>query len=150
MTAQMRKPLTRQPTVRRRKSLLRGSRGFSLVEVLIAMAILAVILMTLIGVFIYGYNAISRTKQLATATEICQSEVERIRRLSFDSLSGLSAAFTDPRLATLISGTGTRTLEADIGADIRKLTVSVSWKHRGVDMRKDVVTYVTRLGVGKK
>jgi len=115
-----------------------------------AMVILAIILMTLISVFIYGYNVISRTKQLAVATQVCQAEVERIRGLAFDSLSGLGATFTDPRLATMISATGYRAIESGIGADIRKLTVSVSWKHRGVDMRKDVVTYVTRLGVGKK
>jgi prepilin-type N-terminal cleavage/methylation domain-containing protein len=130
--------------------LSRRSAGFSLVELLLAMVVLAIMLLTLISVFIYGYNVIARSKQLAVATQVCQAEVERIRGLSFDSLSGLGSTFTDPKLAGLISGQGFRTVQADAGSDIRKLTVSVAWTFRGVAMRKDVVTFITRNGVDKK
>jgi len=93
---------------------------------------------------------IARSKQLAVATQVCQAEVERIRGLSFDSLSGLSSTFSDAKLAGLINGQGLRALQAGEGTDIRKLTVSVAWKFRGVAMRKDVVTFITRNGVDKK
>jgi hypothetical protein len=116
---------------------------------MIAMVVLGIILLTLISVFVYGYNVISRTKQISIAMQICQAEVERIRGLAFDSLGGLSSTFTDPKLSYLINGQGLRAVEAGAGANIRKLTISVSWKHRGRSMRKDVVTYVTRKGVNK-
>jgi prepilin-type N-terminal cleavage/methylation domain-containing protein len=124
--------------------------GFSLIEVLMAMVVLGIILMTLISVFVYGYNVIARSKQLAIATQVCQAEIERIRGLAFDSLSGLSSTFTDPKFATLINGQGYRSVEAGVGTDIRKLTVGVNWTYRGQAMRKDVVTFITRMGVNKK
>jgi len=135
---------------RGRRPARRGSEGFSLIEVMIAMVILGIMLMTLISVFVYGYNVIARSKQLAAATQICQSEIERIRGLSFDALSGLSSTFTDPKMSSLINGQGVRVVEAGAGSDILKLTVSVAWTYRGRPLRKDVVTFITRMGVNKK
>ncbi len=131
-----------RPSVRRR--------GFSLIEVMIAMVILGIILMTLISVFIYGYNVISKSKQLAIATQVCQAEIERIRGLTFESLSGLSSTFSDPKLTSLINGQGVRVVGTGAGADMKKLTVSVSWTFRGQPLRKDVVTFITREGVNRK
>lgn len=114
------------------------------------MVILGIMLMTLISVFIYGYNVIAKSKQLAIATQICQAEIERIRGLAFDSLSGLTSSFGDPEMTALINGQGVRVLETGAGADMKKLTVSVAWTYRGLPMRKDVVTFITRMGVNKK
>jgi prepilin-type N-terminal cleavage/methylation domain-containing protein len=134
----------------RRFPFRRRRPGFSLVEVMLAMVVLGIVLMTLISVFIYGYNVMARSKQLAIATQVCRAEIERIRGLAFDSLDGLGSAFTDPMLAALIDGQGIRAVEAGAGSDMRKLTVSVNWIYRGLTMRKDVVTFITRMGVNKK
>lgn len=125
-------------------------KGFSLIEVLIAMTILGILLMTLISVFIYGYTALSRTKQVALATQICQEEVERIRSMSFDDIVVLGTTFTNDKLAGLYNGQGSRAVESSVGDDIKKLTVSVAWTYRGQELSKDVVTLITRMGVNKK
>ncbi len=124
--------------------------GFSLIEILIAMVILGIMLMTLISVFIYGYNVLSRTKQVALATQICQEEIERIRNLSFDTILTLGTTFSNDKLASLSNGQGILALEDSVGTDIKKLTVSVTWTYRGQTLRKDVVTLITKLGVNKK
>jgi len=124
--------------------------GFSLIEVLVAMVILGVMLMTLISVFLYGFNSISRTKQLALATQICQEQVEKIRNMSFDAILALGTTFTNDKLASLTGGQGTQAVETSVGGDIKKLTVSVLWTYRGRSLRKDIATFVTRLGVDKK
>jgi prepilin-type N-terminal cleavage/methylation domain-containing protein len=125
-------------------------KGFSLIEVLIAMTILGILLMTLISVFIYGYTALSRTKQVALATQICQEEVERIRSMNFDDIVLLGTTYTNDKLAGLYNGQGMRAVENSVGDDIKKLTVSVVWTYRGQELRKDVVTLITRMGVNKK
>ena len=124
--------------------------GFSLIEVLVAMVVLGIMLLTLISVFIYGFNVISRSTQVAVATQICQEEVERIRNLTFDTVAALGTTFTNTKLSRLLNGQGVQAVEADAGNDIKKLTVSVTWTYRGQSLRKDVVTYVTRMGVDKK
>jgi prepilin-type N-terminal cleavage/methylation domain-containing protein len=124
--------------------------GFSLIEVLVAMLVLGIMLLTLISVFIYGYNVISRSTQVAMATQICQEQVELIRNMSFDTIAALGTTFTNSKLSRLINGQGAQAIEAGVGNDIKKLTVSVTWNYRGQSLRKDVVTYVTRMGVDKK
>lgn len=106
--------------------------------------------MTLISVFIYGFNVIYKTKQLTLATQIAQEEIELIRNMNFDDILILNSSYSHDSLSELVNGTGTLSLQDGPGTDIKKLTVSVTWDYRGTSLRKDVVTFITREGVNKK
>lgn len=127
-----------------------SKKGFSLIEVLIAVFILGIVSLTLISVFIYGFNVIYKTKQLTLATQIAQEEVELIRNMNFDDILTLDSSYSHDSLSELVNGTGTLSLQDGPGTDIKKLTVSVTWDYRGSTLRKDVVTFITREGVNKK
>jgi prepilin-type N-terminal cleavage/methylation domain-containing protein len=124
--------------------------GFTLVEVLVTIVVVAVALMALLSVFIYGFNLLSRMKQTAIATQCAQEELENIRNLTFDEIIALGASFTNDSLTLLENSSGVRTIEDSVGVDIKKLTISVFWTYRGQNMRKDIVTYITREGLNKK
>ena len=124
--------------------------GFTLVEVLVTIVVVAVALMALLSVFIYGFNLLSRMKQTAIATQCAQEELENIRNLTFDEIIALGASFTNDSLTFLENSSGVRTIEDSVGEDIKKLTISVFWTYRGQNMRKDIVTYITREGINKK
>jgi prepilin-type N-terminal cleavage/methylation domain-containing protein len=127
--------------------------GFTLIEVLITIFILAIVLMTLVSAFIYGYNLLSRTKQVSLATQIAQEEIETIRNMPYDNILALGSSFTNERLSDLFNGQGVLAIEAvpgDTSGNIKKITASVRWKFKGQQMRKDIVTYVTREGINKK
>ena len=124
--------------------------GFTLIEVLVTIVVVAVALMTLLSVFIYGFNLLSRMKQTAIATQCAQEELENIRNLTFDEIIALGASFTNDSLTLLENSSGVRTIEDSVGVDIKKLTISVFWIYRGQNMRKDIVTYITREGINKK
>jgi prepilin-type N-terminal cleavage/methylation domain-containing protein len=124
--------------------------GFTLVEILVTIVVVAVALMALLSVFIYGFNLLSRMKQTAIATQCAQEELENIRNLTYDEILALGASFTNDSLTLLESSSGVRTIEASVGDDIKKLTISVFWTYRGQSMRKDIVTYITREGINKK
>ena len=124
--------------------------GFTLVEVLVTIVVVAVALMALLSVFIYGFNLLSRMKQTAIATQCAQEELENIRNLTFDEIIALGASFTNDSLTLLENSSGVRTIEDSVGEDIKKLTISVFWTYRGQNMRKDIVTYITREGINKK
>jgi len=125
-------------------------KGFSLIEVLIAIFILGVVSVTLISVFIYGFNVVFKTRQVSMATQIAQEEVELVRNMNYDDILLLGSTYTHDSLSELVNGAGALSIESGPGDDIKKLTVSVTWDYQGTIMRKDVVTFVTREGVNKK
>lgn len=126
-------------------------KGLSLIEVLVTIFILAIILISLISVFIYGFNLLSRTKQVTLATQTAQEAVELIRNMSFDDMLTITSFPTEINIPNyLISGQGSLSIEDGLGEDIKKLTVIITWDYRRKQMKKSVVTYITREGIGKK
>jgi type II secretory pathway pseudopilin PulG len=155
------------------------SKGFSLLEVLVTIFILAVVVITLIGIFVYGFNLQAKTKQIALATQVAQFEVERYRNMAFDSIlpqSATSSTFVDlynndlqspykfmfnkDNEPFLVNGRETITIQSgtaiNMDANIKKLTVTVEWDYRtrriaeGDPMRKDFVTYFTPGGINRR
>ena len=124
--------------------------GFTLVEVLITILMLTVVLTALLSCFVQGFEILTRMKQMTIATQCIQNELESIRSMHYSDILSLDNAFTNDSLTYLDNGSGTINLEDSIGSEIKKLTVSVTWTYRGRQMRKDVVTYVTKKGINKK
>jgi len=128
----------------------KSQEGFSLIEILIAIFILGIVSITLISVFIYGFNIVFRTRQVTLATQIAQEGVELVRNLTYDDILLLGSTYDHDSLSELVNGAGVLSIEDGPGEDIKKLTVSVTWDYRGSNLRKDVVTFITREGVNKK
>ena len=143
----MKEPAKRKGTPIKRK---KTEEGLTYIEVLVTMVILAVVLIALLSCFLHGFNVISRMKQMAMATQSIQEELELIRNMPFNDILTLDSSFTNESLSLLDDSTGAVNVEDSLGDDIKKLTVSVFWSYRDVQMRKDVVTYVTRKGINKK
>jgi hypothetical protein len=113
------------------------------------MTVLAVMLLTLISVLLYGYGAVAQARQTALATQIVQRQVETVRALPFDTIAALGSSFNDASLAGLMGGTGYLAVESGPGTDIKKVTIGVRWTYRGVVRNKKVVTYMTRKGINR-
>ena len=124
--------------------------GFTFIEVLVTMFILGVVLIAILSCFIYGFSILSRMRQMTIATQSIQEELELIRNMPFNNILGLDNSFTNEGLSLLENSSGIISLEDSVGDDIKKLTVSVLWFHHGRQMRRDVVTYVTKKGINKK
>jgi type II secretory pathway pseudopilin PulG len=124
--------------------------GLTYVEVLVTMVILGVVLIALLSCFLHGFNVISRMRRTAIATQSIQKELELIRNMSFNDILTLDSSFTNESLSLLESSSGAVNIEDSLGDDIKKLTVSVFWSYQGKQMRKDVVTYITRKGINRK
>ncbi len=140
----------------------RDKRGFSLIEVLITIFILGTVCITLVSVFIYGFNLLQKTKKVAMATEIAQGEVERYRNTPYATIQALAVGTPLP-LSTesqallgtseyFMNGQGSATFEAVPGGDenIRKLTVQIRWIYRSRQQEKNVVTYIASTGINRE
>ncbi len=131
-------------------AIKRKKDGFTLIEVLVTIAILSVVLIALLSCFMHGFNIIFRMRQINIATQSIQEELELVRNMPFDDILSLDSSFTNESLSLLENSTGIIDLENSAGDDIKKLTVSALWSCRGRQMRKDIVTYVTREGINRK
>lgn len=124
--------------------------GFTFIEVLVTIMILAVVLIALFSCFIYGFTVISRVRQASIATQCLQEELELIRNMPFNNILSLDSSFTNESLSLLEDSSGILSLEDYGGNDIKKLTVSVIWSYNGRQIRRDIVTFVTRKGINKR
>jgi prepilin-type N-terminal cleavage/methylation domain-containing protein len=148
-----------------------GSRGFSLVEVLVVIVVLAIVVVTLINVFVYGFNLVRKSEEVALATHVAQLEVETYRDMPFagpspPNISSLTPStttkqFTQSEYPFLFRPDGSPFLQngqmttafnsgpvvAAGEPRIIKLTVIVTWEFRNRAMRKDVVTYISEDGL---
>jgi type II secretory pathway pseudopilin PulG len=133
-------------TIKRKKR----EEGLTYIEVLVTMVILVVVLIALLSCFLHGFNVLSRMREMSIATQAIQEELELIRNMSFNDILTLDSSFTNESLSLLEDSTGAVNVEDSLGDEIKKLTVSVFWSYRGMQMRKDVVTFITRKGINRK
>jgi len=87
---------------------------------------------------------------MTIATQSIQEELELIRNMSFNDIVTLDSSFTNESLSLLEDSSGAVNVEDSLGDDIKKLTVSALWSYHGKQMRKDVVTFITRKGINRK
>ena len=124
--------------------------GFTLIEVLVTIMVLAVVLIALFSCFLFGFTVISRMRQASIATQCLQEQLELIRNMPFNDILSLDSSFTNESLPLLEDSSGILSLEDSGGDDIKKLTVSVIWSYKGRQLRRDMVTFVTRKGINKR
>ncbi len=143
----------REPENKRKRMAIKGKNredGFTFIEVLVTIMILGVVLIALFSCFLYGFTVISRVRQASIATQCIQEELELIRNMPFDDILSLDNSFTNESLPLLEDSSGILSLEDSGGNDIKKLTVSVIWSYKGRQIRRDIVTFVTRKGINKR
>lgn len=139
MSATDHQPTIRTAAARARRTL---SRGFTILEVTMASFILALGIATSIVAIQSGLKFIDVARDTTLASQILQSEIERIRMMSWTSVTALPAS-AEVSLSDMFSSsatlarrfTVTRTVESDSArpSDVRLITLSVSW--RSVDGR---------------
>ena len=133
-----------QPTGRNAAAFPRRRRrgGFTILEVTMATFVLALGIATSIVAIQSGLKFIDVARDTTLASQILQSEIERIRMMSWTSVTALPAR-AEVSLSDMFSSsealarrfTVTRTVESDAArpSDVRLFTLSVTW--RAVDGR---------------
>lgn len=124
-----------------------GEGGFTLVEVMVASTVLIFGIVTAVTTSQRGLQALDTARNLTAASQIMQSEMERVRLLNWTQLqtlqqSGDTAVATETA-AGLARFACTRAI-TDVKTDMKQITLTAVW--RGYDGREHTARLITRYG----
>jgi len=105
-----------------------NNKGFSLIEMLIAVTILAVGLLAVAGLQVTAIQGNSQGSSISQATTLAEDRIEAIRNMDYAAISFAS----NPDIETNVDGTRyTRETLVEVDTpmvDLKKITVTVRWE----------------------
>jgi Tfp pilus assembly protein PilV len=121
--------------------------GFTIVEVMVAATVLIFGIVTAITTGQRGLQALDTARNLTAASQTMQSEMERIRLLSWSQLQTLQQS--GDTTVTPEGGTGDSRFTCarditDIKTDMKQITLTAVW--HGYDGREHTARLITRYG----
>lgn len=123
-------------------------KGFSLLELIIAIAVLSVGLVGVLQIFPIGLRASQRAGMITKASFLAQSKIEDVKLAGFDAITELppkillSGKEGDLDWAIKIEDVSLEGVEYN--SDMRKVTVTITWPERNTARSKDFITYVNK------
>ncbi|MFA6287638.1 MAG: prepilin-type N-terminal cleavage/methylation domain-containing protein [Opitutaceae bacterium] len=134
-----------------RPSAKRGfpRRAFTLIEVMLASVVLLFGITSAILVLQRGLQSIDTARNTTNASQIMQSELERLRLKSWAQIQALQDANSTAVAVPAVSGmanttiTCTRTIR-DLKTDMKEITLVATW--RGYDGLSHTLRLITRYG----
>ncbi len=135
-------------------------RAFSLIETLIASALVTTSALALYGCIIFNLNQISISAEERRATQILVEKTETLRLYTWEQLHDATflpqtfQAAYDPLNPSHQGATyaGSVTVTAFNGTEnyasnMALVTISLTWTNRNIPRQRDIATIVTRLGL---
>ncbi|GEM_PF-830067 len=109
-------------------------RGFTLVEIMIAITLLAVVSASGYSAIITGINTVEHSRNITRATQIAQTQIEALRTYSWSSLEELpeseEIALTG-KYADIYGEHFTTTREiTDLSSTLKEFRIIVSWESK--------------------
>ena len=140
-----------------------GSKAFTLMEVLVAAAIIGVQFVTLYLAMTQGFGIVQVARENLRATQILQEKMETIRLYEWDDITTpgfIPATFTDSFYPAGLTNQGvnyqgTMTISdvpsplssASYASDLKLVVVQVNWTSGKVQRNRDMRTLVSHYGL---
>jgi prepilin-type N-terminal cleavage/methylation domain-containing protein len=135
--------------------------AYSMIELLVAVAVLGVMFVSLYSGFSAGFAIIELARENLRATQILQEKMETIRLYTWDQIN--TPGFIPTNFlenfyavgATNVSGltyTGSVTIAkapitTSYSNELKNVTIQVRWRSAGVPRTREMSTFVTRNGL---
>lgn len=115
-------------SIKTEKTSCRSERGFTLLEIIIAMFILTVALLSLVSVTVMVIKGNSLSKQMTTATTLARDKLEATKNQSYTNIAAGTESFDPSGLAAGTFYTRTLVVNNNTPANnMKTVTVTVSW-----------------------
>ena len=125
-----------------------NKKGFSLLELIIAIAVLSIGLVGILQIFPIGLRASQRAGMMTKASFLAQNKIEDVKLAGFEAITELPPKIPlsgkDGDLEWTISIGDVALDGVESGEDMRKVAVTVTWPERNTTRSKEFITYVTK------
>jgi len=126
-----------------KKLIRQNEKGVTMIETLIATALIVFISTSAMSLFIAGYKYNAISEQIVTATNIARARVEFIRNTEFSNITNFFPAGYSVTLEELPSGECYVTYPDGVGVDPLNVLVCVDWTERGTPHSVKLSTLIT-------
>ena len=138
---------SRRVGARRRPA--RAAGGFTLLEVMLASFVLVLAITGAITTLQRGFQALDTARNYTYASQVMQSEIERLRLVNWTELQALQDAGDASIPMTSVAGTTSAQLSCtrqirDLKTDMKEITLTTTWL--GHDGRSHDAKFITRYG----
>ena len=141
----------------------RLEKAFTLAELMVACAILAIMVVSLFGGISFGFSNITIARQNLRATQIALEKMEIVRMYSWEQVNSngfVPASFTAPFFPS-VSGSDTNGGVTYFGTidiskikfgttyddDMREVLVRLNWTNKNVAQSLEMSTYISQYGM---
>jgi prepilin-type N-terminal cleavage/methylation domain-containing protein len=138
--------------------------GFTLAEIMVGCALLAVMAVSLYGGISFGFATITLARQNLRATQIALEKMEIVRLYSWDQVNSngfVPLNFTAPYFPTFGGGGNTNggltfygttiitnvSINPVYNMDMRKMIVTLNWTNKNVPQNLQMSTYISQYGM---
>jgi prepilin-type N-terminal cleavage/methylation domain-containing protein len=123
--------------------------GFTLVEMLVTIAVAAIVTLSLNQVTANYVHINQRGRYLSLANSYAESKIEKLRNQGFNALATGTTNLTSELSAQLPPSRSASMTVTSPSAGIKQVDLSVSYKDQGQTQTYSYTTYVGELGVGQ-
>jgi prepilin-type N-terminal cleavage/methylation domain-containing protein len=127
----------------------KSSDGFTIVEILVSIAVAAIVTMALNSVVTTYLHVSQRGRYLNLANSYVEAKVEALRNQGYNSLSTGTSSLTAELPSQLpLTRSASMNVTAPSGG-IKQVDISVTYKDQGFSNSVSYTTYLGELGVGQ-
>lgn len=123
--------------------------GFTIIELLIAIAVVGILVPTLIG-FVNTLNRLNdRTRDLAIVNSLAENKIESLRSIGYSGVNDGTVSFTGELPDTLGNPKSASYTVTTPNPGIRQVDLTITYDDHGKNQSVKYKTYVGELGVGQ-
>jgi len=139
------------------KTIVKRTCGYSLVELLVAVAILGLVISPLLGLFTGAFSFMARAGQSCTAINLCREKMETIKTKDFDQVKNLYIiSLETPYIEEIFVGGPAyrRTTAVELlnpadhylppNSELLAVTITVSYKAGNIDYEESLESRLSR------